>query len=97
MWLMLQQDEPDDYVIATGRTHSVAEFLELAFSHLDLDYRAYLAVDPSFYRPAEDVALKGDAGKAREKLNWRCTIDLEQLVTEMVEHDLTQFDKHTAY
>lgn len=96
MWLMLQQDEPDDYVIATGRTHSVADFLELAFSHLGLDYRAHLVVDPSFYRPAEDVVLKGAASKAKEKLNWECTIDLEQLVIEMVENDLTHFNKHTA-
>ena len=88
MWLMLQQDEPDDYVIATGRSHSVAEFLDLAFSHLELDYRKYLVVDPSLYRPAEEVVLKGDAAKATEKLNWRSTIRLKQIVTEMVEHDL---------
>jgi len=90
MWLMLQQDKPEDYVIATGQSHSVAEFLELAFSHLGLDYREYLVVDPSLYRPAEEVVLKGDIGKAKHNLQWSCATSLEQLVAEMVEHDLRQ-------
>jgi len=88
MWLMLQQDEPDDYVIATGESHSVREFLELAFGMLDLDWRKYVKIDPRYFRPTEVDHLLGDASKAREKLGWRPRVSFEELVRMMVEHDL---------
>jgi len=88
MWLMLQQDEPDDYVIATGESHSVREFLELAFGMLDLDWRKYVEIDPRYFRPTEVDHLLGDASKAREKLGWRPRVSFEELVRMMVEHDL---------
>ena len=87
MWLMLQQPEPDDYVIATGETHSVREFTELAFSYVGLDYRDCTTIDQSLYRPAEVNVLLGDASKAREKLGWRHKIRFEDLVLEMVVAD----------
>ena len=71
MWLMLQQDAPDDYVLATGETHSVREFLEAAFAHADLDWRQYVEIDPRYFRPTEVDALQGDAGKARRLLGWQ--------------------------
>lgn len=87
MWLMLQQAEPDDYVIATGRTHTVREFADLAFAHAGLDYREYVVPDPDLFRPAEVNLLQGDASKARQKLGWAHRIDFEALVREMVESD----------
>jgi GDPmannose 4,6-dehydratase len=87
MWLMLQQDEPDDYVVATGETHSVREFVERAFSHVMLDYRKYVVSDPELYRPAEVNLLQGDAAKARSKLGWEYKIGFQELVDEMVETD----------
>lgn len=93
MWLMLQHDEPDDYVIATGECHSVKEFMELAFSVVDLDYEKYFVVDEFFYRPAEVITLRGDASKAKKKLNWQYEISFEDLVEEMVRHDLEYFRK----
>jgi GDPmannose 4,6-dehydratase len=87
MWLMLQQSDPDDYVIATGETHSVREFAELAFSHAGLDYRDYVASDPALYRPAEVNLLLGDYSKARANLGWTPSITFETLVREMVEAD----------
>lgn len=87
MWLMIQQLEPDDYVIATGETHSVREFAELGFAYAGLDYRDYVVADPSLYRPAEVNLLRGDATKAREKLGWTPKISFEELVHEMVEAD----------
>src|SRR6266705_1698402 len=87
MWLMLQQDEPEDYVIATGIQHSVREFAEAAFSHLGLDYRDHVVVDPQFLRPADVETLLGDATKARHKLGWSCQIGFNVLVQEMVEAD----------
>jgi len=87
MWLMLQQAEPDDYVIATGATHTVREFAELAFAHAGLDYRDYVAPDPDLFRPAEVNILQGDASKARKKLGWEHRIGFETLVREMVEAD----------
>lgn len=87
MWLMLQQPEPDDYVIATGETHSVREFAELAFQQANLDYRRYVVEDPAFYRPAEVSLLLGDAAKAREKLGWAPRIRFQDLVREMVQAD----------
>ena len=88
MWLMLQQDEPDDFVIATGETHSVREFLEMAFSHVGLDYREYVTVDPQLYRPAEVSQLVGDCSKARHVLGWTNSQSLSGLVREMVDADL---------
>jgi GDPmannose 4,6-dehydratase len=87
MWLMLQQTEPDDYVIATGRTHTVREFAELAFAQAGLDYRDYVVPDPDLFRPAEVNILQGDASKARQKLGWEHRIGFEALVREMVEAD----------
>lgn len=87
MWLMLQQPEPDDYVIATGETHSVREFVEAAFSRVDLDYRKYVRTDPDLYRPAEVNVLLGDATKAHRELSWRAEISFHELVSEMVEAD----------
>ncbi|MGQ9567461.1 MAG: GDP-mannose 4,6-dehydratase [Anaerolineae bacterium] len=88
MWLMLQQDEPDDYVIATGETHSVRELCEVAFGYLGLDYRDYVKVDPRFFRPAEVDLLVGDASKARAKLGWAPTVTFEELIHLMVDADL---------
>ena len=89
MWMMLQQDEPDDYVIATGETHSIEELLELAFAEVGIDdWRSYVRQDPKFFRPAEVDLLIGDATKAREQLGWRTEVDFEELVKMMVAHDL---------
>lgn len=88
MWLMLQTDVPDDYVIATGETHSVREFLDEAFGMLDLDWKEYVEKDPRYYRPAEVDLLLGDASKAREQLGWKPEVNFKQLVHLMVEHDL---------
>jgi len=88
MWLMLQQGEPDDYVIATGNTHSVQELCEVAFSYLGLDYRDYVVCDPKFYRPAEVDQLVGDASKARKVLGWEPRVSFEELIRMMVDADL---------
>ena len=89
MWLMLQQDEPDDYVIATGETHSIEEFLTLAFDRVGLgDWRPYVRHDAKFLRPAEVDLLIGDPAKAKAKLGWQPEVNFEQLVQMMVEHDL---------
>jgi GDPmannose 4,6-dehydratase len=96
MWLMLQQDEPDDYVIATGTSHSVREFLEAAFNYVDLDYHDYLVIDDELYRPSEVNILQGDASKARKKLGWSPQVSFEELVREMVEGDLKWFSKGRA-
>lgn len=88
MWLMLQQDKPDDYVIATGETHSVRELCEVAFGYLGLNWQDYVVIDPKYYRPAEVDLLIGDASKARRVLGWEPTIRFEQLVRMMVDADL---------
>ncbi len=88
MWLMLQQERPDDYVIATGEAHSVAEFLALAFGRLDLDWHDFVAPDPRFYRPAEVDYLLGDAAKARRQLGWQPRTAFQDMVRIMVDHDL---------
>jgi GDPmannose 4,6-dehydratase len=88
MWLMLQQDQPDDYVVATGESHSVREFLEEAFQYAGLDWRAYVEVDPRYFRPTEIEELRGDATKAREKLGWQPRVSFRELVHMMVDHDL---------
>jgi GDPmannose 4,6-dehydratase len=87
MWLMLQQAEPDDYVVSTGETHSVREFVDLAFSHAGLDYRQYVVSDPDLFRPAEVNLLLGDCSKASTKLGWKSQIGFDDLVREMVEED----------
>ena len=91
MWLMLQQDEPDDYVVATGEQHTVREFAETAFSHLGLDYRNHVGLDPQLLRPADVETLLGDATKAKQKLGWFCQVTFKELVHEMVEADLRLF------
>ena len=91
MHSILQQPDPDDYVIATGEAHSVREFCELAFSFAGLDYRDYVVTDEKFYRPAEVDSVVGDATKAREKLGWRPKYTFRELVEEMVENDLNLF------
>jgi len=88
MHLMLQQSEPDDYVVATGETHSVREFCELAFAEVDLDYRDYVKVDERYYRPSEVDLLVGDAAKARRILGWNPTYTFKELIKEMVREDL---------
>ena len=88
MWLMLQQDEPDDYVVATGETHSVEELVTIAFEHAGVDPKGHLGVDPAYIRPAEVDVLIGDASKARERLGWSPTVDFRGLVKMMVDADL---------
>jgi GDPmannose 4,6-dehydratase len=88
MWLMLQAEEPDDYVVATGQTHSIREFLDLSFGMLDLDWKEHVEIDPRYYRPTEVDLLLGDATKAREKLGWEPRIAFPELVKIMVDHDL---------
>lgn len=90
MWLMLQQEVPDDYVLATGRTTSVREFCRLAFAHAGLDYEEYVKVDPAFLRPAEVDVLHGDAAKARQRLGWVPETSLEAMIGEMVEADIAR-------
>ena len=88
MWLMLQQSEPDDYVVATGETHAVEEAVEIAFSHVDLDWHDYVKTDPKFFRPAEVDLLVGDCTKARKVLGWKPEVSFNELITMMVDHDL---------
>lgn len=88
MWLILQQDQPDDYVIATGHSHSVREFVEMVFGYLGLGWQEHVQIDPRYYRPAEVEHLRGDAAKARAVLGWEPKVTIDQLVTRMVEHDL---------
>ena len=88
MYMMMQADEPDDYVIATGETHSIREFLDEAFGQLDLDWQAHVEIDPRYYRPAEVDLLLGDPSKAQQKLGWKPKVSFKELVKLMVEHDL---------
>jgi GDPmannose 4,6-dehydratase len=88
MWLMLQQEEADDYVVGTGETHSVEEFVAIAFAHAGLDWRRYVVVDPQFYRPAEVDLLLADPAKARRRLGWQPRMSFEQMVRTMVDADL---------
>lgn len=90
MWLILQQAEPQDYVLATGRTHSVREFLAIAFEHVGLDWRDYYRQDPRFNRPADAARLLGNAAKAKARLGWEARTSLRELARIMVEHDLNQ-------
>ena len=88
MWMMLQQDKADDYVVATGETHSVRKFLEIAFAHVGLNYEDFVVIDPEFIRPAEVELLLGNPAKARAQLGWKPAVSFEQLVTMMVDADL---------
>jgi GDPmannose 4,6-dehydratase len=97
MWLMLQQDEPDDFVVATGETHSVREFCELAFGHLDLDWSEHVVIDERFFRPAEVDLLVGDASKARDALGWVPKTPFKDLVTQMVDADLALLEGRLAH
>ncbi|HEY0457131.1 MAG TPA: GDP-mannose 4,6-dehydratase [Verrucomicrobiae bacterium] len=94
MWLMLQQEKPDDYVIATGETHSVREFLEHAFGHVGLDWQKHVEIDPAYYRPTEVDILIGDASKAKKKLNWAPKMKFEELVKLMVDADVQLLKDH---
>jgi GDPmannose 4,6-dehydratase len=93
MWMMLQQERPEDYVIATGETHTVREFCELAFGALGLDWQRYVVTDPAFTRPAEVDLLRGDASKAHEQLGWTPEVDFPTLVRRMVEADLNRLSR----
>ena len=93
MWLMLQQDKPDSYVIGMGETHSVREFCEVAFSHVDLDYKEFVVVDERFYRPAEVDLLISDPSKARTQLRWEPEVTFKELVTMMVDSDMARHQK----
>jgi GDPmannose 4,6-dehydratase len=96
MWLMLQQDHPDDYVIATGETHSVREFCQEAFQHLGLDWEKYVVVDPKLYRPAEVDLLVGDYGKAKRVLGWEPSVNFQELVRIMVEADVVALQQQVG-
>jgi GDPmannose 4,6-dehydratase len=88
MWLMLQQDKPDDFVVATGESYSVRDFLEKCFSYLDLSWQDYVSIDQRYYRPSEVDYLQGDASRARDKLGWCPQVNFDELVKMMVDHDL---------
>ena len=90
MWMMLQQDAPDDYVVATGETHTIEEMVQLAFSYVGIDdWQQYVSQDPRFLRPSEVDLLIGDASKAHAKLGWKPEVDFPTLIKMMVDHDLT--------
>ncbi|MCB1320708.1 MAG: GDP-mannose 4,6-dehydratase [Leptospiraceae bacterium] len=93
MWMMLQQADPIDYVIATGETHTVQELCEVAFSHVGLNYKDYVVIDPKFFRPAEVDLLIGDSTKARTELGWQPEVSFEQLIQMMVDADLERVQK----
>jgi GDPmannose 4,6-dehydratase len=88
MWLMLQQDEPDDYVVGTGQAHSVEEFVRIAFAHAGLDWERHVVVDPQFCRPAEVDLLLADPSRAVSRLGWRARVGFEDMVRQMVDADL---------
>jgi GDPmannose 4,6-dehydratase len=96
MWLMLQQEQPDDYVIATGQSHSVRQLVETAFGHVGLDWQKHVRIDPALLRPAEVDHLIGDASKAKRVLGWQPSITFEQLVGMMVDADLARYDSRSV-
>jgi len=96
MWLMLQSDSPKDYVIATGRTHTVRSFAEIAFSHVNLDWQKHVVIDKKLYRPAEVHLLCGDSGKAKQELEWQPKVSFEQLIAMMVDSDIERVKKEIA-
>ena len=93
MWLMLQQEKPDDYAIATGETHSVREFVERVFAKLDMDYRDYVEIDPKYFRPTEVDVLLGDSTKAQKTLGWKPKVGFEKLVEMMIATDMEMANK----
>jgi len=95
MWLMLQQDQATDYVIATGETHTVREFCEIAFSRVGLDYHDHVIIDERFFRPTETVQLSGNATKARQELGWKTSVSFQELVEMMVDTDLSMIKAGT--
>jgi GDPmannose 4,6-dehydratase len=97
MWLMLQQEEPDDYVVGTGETHSVRRLCEIAFGHLGLDYEEHVRVDPRFLRPAEVDQLVSDPGKARQVLGWQPEVSFKDLIVMMVEADLKRLQAEEVF
>jgi len=100
MWLMLQQDHPDDYLVATGETHSVREFCQVAFDHVGLDWEKYVVVDPKFYRPAEVDLLVGEPSKAKRLLGWEPSVTFQELVRIMTDADLAELQQtgnHTPH
>ncbi len=96
MWMMLQTDEPDDYVVATGETHSVREAVDVAFAHVDLDPDEYVEIDPNYYRPSEVDELLGDASKAKEKLGWEPKVRFKELIELMVDADAEALEAQMA-
>jgi GDPmannose 4,6-dehydratase len=96
MWLMLQQDDPQDYVVATGVTHSVQQLLETAFGYLGLDYRQYVSVEPGLLRPAEVHHLRGDYSKAKRELGWEPRVSFEQLIKMMVDEDMARLQNNPS-
>ncbi len=98
MWLMMQHDTPDDFVVATGETHTVREFLEEVFSHFDMDYQKYVEIDPRYFRPTEVDILVGDASKAKKELGWEPKVTFQQLAQLMADADLriAEFDKKSG-
>lgn len=97
MWMMLQQPSPEDFVIATGKTHSVRQLLEVAFTHVGLDYRKHVEIDPSLLRPAEVHHLRGDCGKAQKSLGWQPSTSFESLITMMVDSDMRLLSRPAMY
>jgi GDPmannose 4,6-dehydratase len=93
MWMMLQQDQPDDYVIATGETHTVQEFVEIAFGHAGLNWEEHVKLDPKFIRPAEVDLLIGDPSKAKKELGWQPSVDFRGLVEMMVDADIAALSR----
>jgi GDPmannose 4,6-dehydratase len=97
MWMMLQQDQPEDYVVGTGETHSVRELCQVAFEHLGLDFDAHVRTDSRFFRPAEVDLLVSDPSKARTQLGWKPTVSFEELVVMMVEADLKRLQAEELF
>ncbi len=93
MHAMLTAERVDDYVIATGQTHTIQDFLERTFGELDLNYEEYLVIDPELYRPREEVPLVGDSNKIKSQLNWEPKVSFEEMVREMVQSDLEYFQR----
>jgi GDPmannose 4,6-dehydratase len=96
MWMMLQQERAEDYVIATGRTHTVKNLLEAAFAHVGLDYRNHVEIDPELLRPAEVLHLRGDYAKARQRLGWEPRVTFEKLIEMMVDSDIELLSRDTS-
>jgi GDPmannose 4,6-dehydratase len=96
MWRILQHDEADDFVLATNETHSVREFIEVAFAHADLDHEEHVEIDPKYFRPSEVDVLLGDYSKAKEKLGWEPTVTFDGLVQMMVDADIKQVEDELA-